>query len=335
MHVDGAPPVASLPRDVAIEAFYGRCTPEQADWAADRVRPQALAPFVTPVELGREERVAATRPPRAYVISAHDRAIPTCGVSIISSSRIQPDRELQPALDRRALTPTAATWCGPKVRHGDDELGGSLPRRTNSAVTKISSVRRLRTLQLVRHRLDPNADEWRQRVRLESLGNLARGGSRVNVFFRFRSMCRSHLRSRCGSLRPARLGACVTTRARSSRRARRLRRWRRRASAPRRAFLRPAHSASRTCERESPHAGPYPSETAAHRRRRCARLTPFESRLAMLAPRAVAAPESGGDRGECARLQRRGHARHRVDVRARRFSLVSRFRGYDPRYSCD
>ena len=77
MHVDGAPPVASLPRDVAIEAFYGRCTPEQADWAADRVRPQALAPFVTPVELGREERVAATRPPRAYVISAHDRALPT------------------------------------------------------------------------------------------------------------------------------------------------------------------------------------------------------------------------------------------------------------------
>jgi len=77
MHVDGAPPVASLPRDVAIEAFYGRCTPEQADWAADRVRPQALAPFVTPVELGREERVAATRPPRGYVISAHDRALPT------------------------------------------------------------------------------------------------------------------------------------------------------------------------------------------------------------------------------------------------------------------
>jgi len=41
------------------------------------VRPQALAPFVTPVELGREERVAATRPPRGYVISAHDRALPT------------------------------------------------------------------------------------------------------------------------------------------------------------------------------------------------------------------------------------------------------------------
>jgi pimeloyl-ACP methyl ester carboxylesterase len=77
MRVEGAPPVGSLARDVAIDAFYGMCTPEQAAWAADRLRPQALAPFVTPVELGREARVAATRPPRGYVIATHDRAIPT------------------------------------------------------------------------------------------------------------------------------------------------------------------------------------------------------------------------------------------------------------------
>jgi pimeloyl-ACP methyl ester carboxylesterase len=77
MQVEGAPPVASLTRDIAIEAFYGLCPPEQAAWAADRVRPQALAPFVTPVELGRDERVAATRPPRGYVVATQDRAIPT------------------------------------------------------------------------------------------------------------------------------------------------------------------------------------------------------------------------------------------------------------------
>jgi pimeloyl-ACP methyl ester carboxylesterase len=76
MQVEGAPPVASLSREVAIEAFYGMCPPEQAAWAAARLRPQALAPFVTPVALGREERVAATRPPRAYVIATRDRAIP-------------------------------------------------------------------------------------------------------------------------------------------------------------------------------------------------------------------------------------------------------------------
>jgi pimeloyl-ACP methyl ester carboxylesterase len=77
MQVEGAPPVASLGRDIAIEAFYGMCTPEQAERAADRLRPQALAPFVTPVELGRDERVAATMPPRGYVIATHDRAVPT------------------------------------------------------------------------------------------------------------------------------------------------------------------------------------------------------------------------------------------------------------------
>ena len=43
----------------------------------ERIRPQALAAFVTPVELGREERFASARPPRAYVIATKDRAIPT------------------------------------------------------------------------------------------------------------------------------------------------------------------------------------------------------------------------------------------------------------------
>ena len=77
MQVDGAPPVATLPADVIPEAFYGECTAEQAAWATERVRPQALAPFVTPVELGRDERFAAARPPRAYVVATKDRALPT------------------------------------------------------------------------------------------------------------------------------------------------------------------------------------------------------------------------------------------------------------------
>ncbi len=73
MVVEGDPPVATMPAEAAREAFYGRCSPQQAEWALERLRPQPLAPFVTPVELDGEGK----RPPRAYVVSTEDRAIPT------------------------------------------------------------------------------------------------------------------------------------------------------------------------------------------------------------------------------------------------------------------
>jgi pimeloyl-ACP methyl ester carboxylesterase len=73
MVVEGEPPVATMPAAAAREAFYGLCPAEQAAWATERLRPQPLAPFVAPVELGD----GAARPPRAYVVAAQDRAIPT------------------------------------------------------------------------------------------------------------------------------------------------------------------------------------------------------------------------------------------------------------------
>jgi pimeloyl-ACP methyl ester carboxylesterase len=73
MVVEGKPPVATMPEEAAREAFYGRCSPQQAAWATERLRPQALAAFVTPVELEDE----GDGPPRAYVVSTEDRAIPT------------------------------------------------------------------------------------------------------------------------------------------------------------------------------------------------------------------------------------------------------------------
>ena len=73
MVVEGEPPVATMPAGAAREAFYGLCTAEHAAWATERLRPQPLAPFVAPVELGD----GAARPPRAYVVAAQDRAIPT------------------------------------------------------------------------------------------------------------------------------------------------------------------------------------------------------------------------------------------------------------------
>jgi pimeloyl-ACP methyl ester carboxylesterase len=74
MVVEGEPPVATMPAAAAREAFYGLCTPEQAAWATERLRPQPLAPFVTPVQLDRD---GVAGPPRGYVIAAQDRAIPT------------------------------------------------------------------------------------------------------------------------------------------------------------------------------------------------------------------------------------------------------------------
>jgi pimeloyl-ACP methyl ester carboxylesterase len=73
MVVEGEPPLATMPAAAAREAFYGLCPPERAAWATERLRPQALAPFVTPAQLGD----GATRVPRAYVVAAQDRAIPT------------------------------------------------------------------------------------------------------------------------------------------------------------------------------------------------------------------------------------------------------------------
>jgi pimeloyl-ACP methyl ester carboxylesterase len=73
MVVEGEPPVATMPAEAAREAFYGMCTPEQAARATEQLRPQPLAPFVTPVALDG----AAGMPPRAYVVATQDRAIPT------------------------------------------------------------------------------------------------------------------------------------------------------------------------------------------------------------------------------------------------------------------
>src|SRR3954471_9062409 len=73
MDVDGEPPVGTMPAEAAREAFYGKCSSQQANRAIERLRPQALAPFVTPVELGD----GGDGPPRAYVVSTEDRALPT------------------------------------------------------------------------------------------------------------------------------------------------------------------------------------------------------------------------------------------------------------------
>ena len=73
MVVEGEPPVGTMAAQATREAFYGLCSPEQVAWATERIRPQPILPFVTPVALDGAD---ATRPPRAYVISAQDRAIP-------------------------------------------------------------------------------------------------------------------------------------------------------------------------------------------------------------------------------------------------------------------
>jgi pimeloyl-ACP methyl ester carboxylesterase len=73
MVVEGEPPLATMPAAAAREAFYGLCPPERAAWATERLRPQPLAPFVTPVQSAD----GGATPPRAYVITARDRAIPT------------------------------------------------------------------------------------------------------------------------------------------------------------------------------------------------------------------------------------------------------------------
>jgi pimeloyl-ACP methyl ester carboxylesterase len=71
--IEGEPPVATLSAEAAIEAIYNNCPPEQARAAVASHRPQAVAPFATPVAVN-DELLASI--PRSYVFTARDQSIP-------------------------------------------------------------------------------------------------------------------------------------------------------------------------------------------------------------------------------------------------------------------
>ncbi len=71
--IDGDPPEATMPASASRHALYGSCTEEIAAWAIARQRPQAVAPYATPVSIPTG---ALTGIPRYYVLSLRDRAIP-------------------------------------------------------------------------------------------------------------------------------------------------------------------------------------------------------------------------------------------------------------------
>lgn len=70
--VDGDPPVAALSAEATAAAVYNDCTSEQTAWAVARRRPQAVAPFATPVDV--DENVLAAIP-RSYVLTTRDRSL--------------------------------------------------------------------------------------------------------------------------------------------------------------------------------------------------------------------------------------------------------------------
>ncbi len=72
--VEGEPPVATMPRDKALEVFYAACEPEVAERAASRLNPQPVAPFVTPVSAPATGAFAELK--RSYIVCKQDRAIP-------------------------------------------------------------------------------------------------------------------------------------------------------------------------------------------------------------------------------------------------------------------
>jgi pimeloyl-ACP methyl ester carboxylesterase len=72
--VEGDPPVATMPDEASHDALYGCCSEEVAAWAVAHQRPQAVAPYTTPVSL--DDREAFDAIPRSYVLCKRDRAIP-------------------------------------------------------------------------------------------------------------------------------------------------------------------------------------------------------------------------------------------------------------------
>jgi pimeloyl-ACP methyl ester carboxylesterase len=73
MVVEGEPPVAKLEGEGARIACYGSCEEEEVAWASERMRPQPVLPFTTPVSFADQ---AGRELPRAYVLCTQDRAIP-------------------------------------------------------------------------------------------------------------------------------------------------------------------------------------------------------------------------------------------------------------------
>ena len=73
IRVEGEPPVATLPDDAAADAIYNCCTPEQTRASLPRRRPQAVAPFATPV---RVDEAVLGAIPRFYVLTKQDNSIP-------------------------------------------------------------------------------------------------------------------------------------------------------------------------------------------------------------------------------------------------------------------
>jgi pimeloyl-ACP methyl ester carboxylesterase len=71
--IEGDPPVAHLSPEATAAAIYNDCTSEQTQWAVARRRPQAVAPFATPVDVD-EDALASI--PRFYVLTTRDRSIP-------------------------------------------------------------------------------------------------------------------------------------------------------------------------------------------------------------------------------------------------------------------
>ena len=71
--IEGDPPVATLPKEAAMLAVFSDCDEEQAAWGAERLRPQAVEPFATPVRVD-EARLASI--PRSYVLTTRDNSIP-------------------------------------------------------------------------------------------------------------------------------------------------------------------------------------------------------------------------------------------------------------------
>lgn len=71
--IEGDPPVAIMPAAASRDALYGSCAEDVAAWAIARQRPQAVAPFATPVSIPPQ---ALSGIPRYYVRCLRDRAIP-------------------------------------------------------------------------------------------------------------------------------------------------------------------------------------------------------------------------------------------------------------------
>lgn len=111
--------MATMSTAASRDALYGSCSEDVAAWAIAKQRPQAVAPFATPVSI---PAAALSGIPRYYVRCLRDRAIPVAlqrrmSAEVACAEVIEFDTDHTPQLSMPAQLADALEYFAAHLAH--------------------------------------------------------------------------------------------------------------------------------------------------------------------------------------------------------------------------